>query len=126
MDKKGTMGLVELTNENFEKEVIQSDLPTIIEFYSTTCTVCTKLTPLLEKVSSGYDGKAKFVKCNIYENPQIASKLGIKWASQLAVVYKERPLGVFPGAQGVASGQITDAIKEESLKDRINNYLERI
>jgi len=120
------MGLVELTSENFEKEVIQSELPTLIDFYKDGCGVCDTLAGYLEKLIPEYDGRVKFTKCNIKENPQIASRYKIQWPTQIAMAHKDRILGGFPGGKGTSSGQIADSMKEDFLRDRINSLLGRI
>jgi len=119
------MSLVEITEQNYQKEVVESGLPTIIEFYDQKCDVCKMLLPICEKVSNEYEGKAKWGKCNRYENSEIARKLGIIVASQIAVVYKGQKIGIIPGAS-VSLGGAHGAVKEERLKEKINGYLESI
>jgi thioredoxin 1 len=125
-NKKEKMGLVELTDENFENEVLQSDLPAVIEFYSGKCGPCKELTPLCEKVSSDYEGKAKFAKCNFDLYPGIVSRYKVKWASTMVVVKQDRILGVFSGSRGTTSGQVIGSVKEDTLKRLIDSYLGRI
>jgi|GEM_PF-4045564 len=118
------MNLVELTKENYSSLVSEAALPIVIEFYSKDCDVCKLLTPLCEKVSKEYEGRANWAKCDIYVNSEIARKYNIKVASQIAVVYKEKSLGVFGGAHVSAKGK--GAVKEEWLKERVNKCLESL
>ena len=118
------MGLTEITPQNYAKEVLESPLPTVIEFYSADCDACKLLLPLMEKVSKDYNGKANFAKCERYGNSELARKYGIKVSSQIAVVYKDKLLGVFGGAMISTRGY--GAVKEEFLKERVNKCLETL
>ena len=116
------MDLIELTQQNYEEIVLKSNLPAVIEFYGTDCEVCKLLTPLFEKVSKEYDGKANWIKCDRIINSEIARKYGIKASSQIAIVNKDKVLGIIPGALISTTGT-KGAVKEEYLKERINKYL---
>lgn len=67
----------EFTNENFEQEVLQSDIPVVVDFWATWCQPCLKLGPIVEELAGDYDGKAKFGKLNIENEQEIAAKYGI-------------------------------------------------
>ena len=66
-----------LNAENFEKEVLSSDTPVIIDFYASWCGPCKMLAPVLEKIESRYSDSLKVKKINIDEYPDIASKYEI-------------------------------------------------
>jgi thioredoxin 1 len=67
----------EFTNENFEQEVLQSDIPVVVDFWATWCQPCLKLGPIVEELAGDYEGKAKFGKLNIENEQEIAAKYGI-------------------------------------------------
>ena len=74
IDKK----VIEILNENeFEKVVMQSKLPVIVDFYTDWCIPCKKMTPIFENLANKFAGKIKFVKVNASKNSEIAHKMSI-------------------------------------------------
>jgi len=116
------MSLIELTQQNYEEVVLKSNLPAVIEFYGTDCEACKLLTPIFEKVSNYYDGKANWMKCDRIINSEIARKYGIRASSQIAVVNKDKVLGILPGARISTTGA-KGAVREEYLKEMVGRYL---
>ena len=70
------MSVVKLTAENFEKEVLQSDKPVLVDFYADWCGPCQMMGPVVEEVSNEASG-AKVCKINIDEEMSIAQKYGV-------------------------------------------------
>jgi thioredoxin 1 len=69
--------MVHLQGKDFEKEVIQSQVPAVVDFYADWCGPCRMVSPIIEALSREYAGRAKFVKINTDENPEIAMKFNI-------------------------------------------------
>ena len=67
----------EFTDDNFESEVLSSDIPVVIDLWAPWCGPCLKLTPIIEELAAEYSDKVKFGKLNIDDNPQTASKYGV-------------------------------------------------
>ena len=65
------------TNENFEAEVIKSDIPVLVDFYADWCGPCKMMMPVVEKMAEVYDGKIKVGKINADDNGAIAGKYNI-------------------------------------------------
>ena len=70
--------ILQLTNENFDKEVKQSDIPVIIDFWASWCGPCQMMGPVFEEMSGDYEGKLKFTKLSTENFPQLAGEYGIQ------------------------------------------------
>jgi len=62
---------------NFRSEVLESKSPVFVDFYTTWCGPCKYFSNVLTEVAPSYNGKIKFVKVNVDENPDLAAKMGI-------------------------------------------------
>ncbi len=69
--------VVQLQGKDFEKEVIQSGLPTVVDFYADWCGPCRMVSPIIESLSKDYTSRVKFVKVNTDDNPELAQRFGI-------------------------------------------------
>jgi len=69
--------IVQITDQNFEEEVLKSDLPTEVDFWAPWCGPCKMVIPIYEKLAEEYDGKFKFCMINVDENQRSAAKYEI-------------------------------------------------
>lgn len=69
-----SMNLKTFTDENFEKEVLQSSKPVLVDFWASWCQPCLALAPIIEELAVEYKDNLIIGKINVDENPQIASK----------------------------------------------------
>ena len=69
---------VELTDENFQREVIESNKPVLVDFWAAWCGPCLMLAPAVEELADEYEGRAKVGKLNVDHNPQTAQRFGIR------------------------------------------------
>jgi len=71
------MEIVHLTDSNFKKEVLESDLPVLVDFWATWCGPCRMIAPIVEELAKEFDRKIKVGKVDVDSNPNIAGQFGI-------------------------------------------------
>lgn len=98
------------TSENFESEVLKSDIPVLVDFYADWCGPCKMMAPVVDELAGEYEGKIKVGKINVDNCQDIAGKYGIMTIPTFMVIKNgevlERVSGAFPKAQ------IEDLIKK--------------
>ena len=104
--------IVHATDASFEAEVINSDIPVLVDYWAEWCGPCKMIAPVLEEVAESYAGKIKIVKVDVDSNKEIAQKHGIRGIPTLMV---------FKGgsAQATKVGALSKTQLEEFLESSI-------
>ena len=76
---------IEVTDSEFDQEVLQADLPVMVDFWAAWCGPCKIIAPILEELAGEYDGKVKFVKIDTEENFNTTDRYGIRGLPALLV-----------------------------------------
>jgi thioredoxin len=90
--------IVDATRETFETEVLDTDLPVIVDFWAAWCGPCQQMAPVFEELATEYKGKVKFVKVNTDEQPEIAQAMRITSLPTIVAFYRGTPIDGSVGA----------------------------
>ena len=88
------------TDANFDKEVLQSKIPVVVDFWAVWCAPCRIVSPVIEELAKEYQGKVKVGKLNVDENQQISSNYGIMSIPSVLIFKNGNPVKTIIGAQG--------------------------
>jgi len=106
---------INVTDDNFEKVVLQSEIPVIVDFWAPWCGPCKMVAPILKKIADEFDGKLLVAKVNTDENP--------KWAMDYGV--QGIPTMLFIASGKIVHNQV-GAVPEPYLRDMIDTFLSTV
>ncbi|MBN2302332.1 MAG: thioredoxin [Lentisphaerae bacterium] len=104
--------IVAIKNGNWQSEVMNSQIPVLVDFWAEWCGPCLAIGPVLEELSGEMQGKMKIAKVNVDENHQIAGEFGIRSIPTLLVI-----------KDGVVQEQMIGAMSKAALKSRLASYI---
>jgi len=85
------------TDQNFEEEVLKSELPVLVDFFAVWCGPCQMMAPVIEEMAKELEGKVKIGKMNVDESPQTAEKFGIMSIPTLILFRGGEPVKTLTG-----------------------------
>ena len=103
---------VEITDATFDEEVVNSDVPVVVDFWAEWCGPCKAIAPIVEELAGEYAGKVKFTKLDVDSNPKTAMQFGIRGIPTLLI---------FSG--GKAVDQVVGAVPKSMLKKRVDEAI---
>jgi len=103
---------VEVTDSNFQNEVLRSDKPVLLDFWAEWCGPCKMISPLVEELATEYDGKLKVGKVDVDSNQQTSMQYGIRSIPTLLI---------FKGGKVV--DQLIGAVPKKMLAEKIAKHL---
>ncbi len=92
------MAHVVLTDDNFDAEVLKSDIPVLVDFWAEWCMPCKMVEPIVDQIAQEYAGKLKIGKVDVDSNPQISMKYGIRSIPTLLIFKNGQPVDQIIGA----------------------------
>lgn len=104
--------LIEITDDNFEAEILNSDTPALVDFWAVWCGPCRQIAPTVEALAAEYKGKLKVGKMNVDDHQQIPQKYGIRSIPTL-LVFKD----------GQVVDQIIGAVPRNKLEEAVKKHL---
>jgi thioredoxin 1 len=103
---------IHVTDDSFDQEVLQSELPTVVDFWAEWCAPCKRIAPILEDIAAEYEGQLKVTKLDVDENPNTAGVYGVMSIPTL-LVFKE----------GEPVERIVGYMPKERLMDKIKPHM---
>jgi thioredoxin 1 len=102
--------IAEITDENFKTEILEANLPALVDFWAAWCGPCRAIAPVVEELAKDYAGKVKVAKMNVDENSKTPVKYGIRAIPTLILFKNGDVVDQITGA--VSKSQIDNAIKK--------------
>ncbi|MCY4587905.1 MAG: thioredoxin [Bryobacterales bacterium] len=103
---------VTLTDEGFDSDVLQSDVPVLVDFWAIWCGPCRMMAPVIDEIADNYAGKAKVGKLDVDSNPQSASRYQVRGIPTLLL---------FKGGEVVE--QLVGAVPKERVVEALNGHI---
>lgn len=104
--------VTEITDQNFEDEVLKSTLPVLVDLWAPWCGPCRMIAPVVEKLAQKYDQRFKFCRLNVDQNPQTAANYQVMSIPTL-IFFKD----------GKVADRVVGAVPESALEPKIEALL---
>jgi thioredoxin 1 len=103
---------IDLTDENFQTEVVDSSLPVLVDFWATWCGPCKMVAPIVDELANEYDGKIKFGKVDVDTAQKTAGEFGIRSIPTL-LIFKD----------GKVADQVVGSANKKDLEEKLASFL---
>ena len=103
---------IDITDDTFDDEVVKSDVPVIVDFWAEWCGPCKIIAPIVDDLAKEYEGKVKFAKMDIDDNPKTPVTYGVRGIPTLLIFNNGGPVD-----------QIVGAVPKQVLKQRLDKAI---
>ena len=105
---------IEITDDNFQEEVLNSDIPVLVDFWADWCQPCKMIAPSVAQVADEYDGKVKVGKLDVDSNPRSSTALNIRGIPALLIFNEGKPIDQIIGAvpKSIIQKKLDEALAE--------------
>lgn len=110
--KEEMVMVLKFTENDFQKEVLEADIPVLVDFYADWCGPCKMMSPVLEQISNEMEGKIKIGKVNVDENPNLAGEYKVMSIPNF-ILFKN----------GEVVDQVIGALPKAQMEEKINAVL---
>jgi thioredoxin 1 len=101
-----------VTTANFDREVLESTIPVLVDFWAPWCPPCRAIGPEIDAVAESMDGKAKIFKLDVDQEPEVEARYGVKTIPTLIIFKNGEPVG-----------QINGAVSRKVITEKLNEYV---
>ena len=106
------MSVINITDDNFETEVLKSDLPVLVDFWAEWCGPCRVIAPVVDEIATEYSQKVKVGKLNVDHHNQVASQYGVRSIPAL-LIFKN----------GAVANQIVGAVPKNKITEILDSVI---
>jgi len=103
--------ILDIDDGTFESEVIKSNIPVVVDFWAPWCGPCKAIGPIVEELAGLYQGKVKFAKCNVDDNPITPSKFAVR---------------AIPTLLFVKDGSVVESITGMTAKSKLEDVIKKL
>jgi len=103
--------ILDIDDGTFESEVIKSNIPVVVDFWAPWCGPCKAIGPIVEELAGQYQGKVKFAKCNVDDNPLTPSKFAVR---------------AIPTLLFVKDGSVVESITGMTAKSKLEDVIKKL
>jgi thioredoxin 1 len=103
---------IDVTDSNFDEEVIKADTPVLVDFWADWCAPCKMIAPIVEELAGEFDGRIKFAKLDVDSNPKSPSSYGIRGIPTMLIFNQGEPVD-----------QVVGAVPKSALKKRLEQAI---
>ena len=108
----GANGILELTDDSFDRDVLKSEQPVMVDFWAAWCGPCKALAPIVEEVATAYNGKVKVAKMDVDRNVATPQRYGIRGIPTL-LIFKD----------GKVQEQIVGYVPKETIQKALDKHV---
>ena len=104
--------ITHITGENWQSEVLDADIPVLVDFWAEWCAPCRAIAPILDELADEFAGKVKIAKVDIDKNQQLAGDFGVRSIPTLLII-----------KEGVVQEQMVGAMNKLDLSAKVSAHL---